>query len=118
MTMLRVVAGLVLALMLGVPVGVVMGLNRRAEAFLDVWVMIGLTVPSLCYAIMAFIWFGLNEGSRHHRHRRHRRSFDHDQHLGGREEHRHQARRDGPGVRSLPSRPSCAACCCRKSFPT
>src|SRR5258708_15850089 len=63
MTLLRVVAGLVLALILGVPVGIVMGLNRRAEAVLDVWVMIGLTVPSLCYAIMAFIWFGLNQGA-------------------------------------------------------
>ncbi|WP_322516112.1 ABC transporter permease subunit [Rhodopseudomonas palustris] len=63
MTMLRVVGGLVLALLLGVPVGVLMGLNRRAEAVLDVWVMIGLTVPSLCYAIMAFMWFGLNEGA-------------------------------------------------------
>ena len=63
MTMLRVVAGLLLALILGVPVGVLMGLNRRAEAVLDVWVMIGLTVPSLCYAIMAFMWFGLNEGA-------------------------------------------------------
>lgn len=63
MTLLRVVAGLMLALIMGVPVGVLMGLNRRAEAVLDVWVMIGLTVPSLCYAIMAFMWFGLNEGS-------------------------------------------------------
>ena len=63
MTMLRVVGGLVFALLLGVPVGVLMGLNRRAEAVLDVWVMIGLTVPSLCYAIMAFMWFGLNEGA-------------------------------------------------------
>ena len=63
MTLLRVVAGLLLALILGVPVGVLMGLNRRAEAVLDVWVMIGLTVPSLCYAIMAFMWFGLNEGA-------------------------------------------------------
>ena len=63
MTLLRVVAGLVLALILGVPVGILMGLNRRAEAVLDVWVMVGLTVPSLCYAIVAFIWFGLNEGA-------------------------------------------------------
>lgn len=63
MTMLRVVGGLVFALLLGVPVGVLMGLNRRAEAVLDVWVMIGLTVPSLCYAIMAFMWFGLNESA-------------------------------------------------------
>jgi NitT/TauT family transport system permease protein len=63
MTMLRVVAGLLLAMIMGVPVGVLMGLNRRAEAVLDVWVMIGLTVPSLCYTIMAFMWFGLNESA-------------------------------------------------------
>ena len=63
MTMFRVVAGLLLALIMGVPVGIVMGLNRRAEAVLDLWVMVGLTVPSLCYAIVAFMWFGLNEGA-------------------------------------------------------
>ena len=48
---------------MGVPIGILMGLYRRAEAVLDVWVMIGLTVPSLCYAIVAFMWFGLNEGA-------------------------------------------------------
>jgi NitT/TauT family transport system permease protein len=61
MTMLRVVGGLLLAMLIGVPIGVIMGLSRRAENVLDVWVMIGLTVPSLCYAILAFMWFGLNE---------------------------------------------------------
>ena len=61
MTMARVGAGLVLAMLIGIPMGVVMGLSRRAEKVLDIWVMIGLTVPSLCYAIMGFIWFGLNE---------------------------------------------------------
>jgi NitT/TauT family transport system permease protein len=100
MTMLRVVAGLLLAMIMGIPIGILMGLNRRAEAVLDVWVMVGLTVPSLCYAIMAFMWFGLN-GTRRHRHRGHSRSLDHDQHLGGREGHRHEARRDGAGVRGL-----------------
>jgi NitT/TauT family transport system permease protein len=63
MTMLRVVGGLVLALLLGVPVGVIMGLSRRTEAVLDLWVMIGLTIPSLCYTIMAFMWFGLNDAA-------------------------------------------------------
>jgi NitT/TauT family transport system permease protein len=53
----------VLALLLGVPVGVVMGLSRRTEAVLDLWVMIGLTIPSLCYTIMAFMWFGLNDAA-------------------------------------------------------
>lgn len=63
MTMFRVVAGLLLALVMGVPVGILMGLSLRTEAILDVWVMVALTVPSLCYAIVAFIWFGLNEGA-------------------------------------------------------
>ena len=62
-TLLRVVGGLVLALAMGVPIGVLMGINRRAEEVLDIWIMVGLTVPSLCYAIVAFMWFGLNEGA-------------------------------------------------------
>jgi NitT/TauT family transport system permease protein len=60
-TLTRVGLGLALAMLIGIPVGIVMGLSRRYEQVLDIWVMIGLTVPSLCYAIMGFIWFGLNE---------------------------------------------------------
>ncbi len=60
-TLGRVTGGLALAMAVGVPVGIVMGLNRFAEKTLDVWVMVALTVPSLCYAILAFIWIGLNE---------------------------------------------------------
>lgn len=61
MTLLRVGGGLLLAMLLGVPIGVIMGLNRYAEGILSVWVMIGMTVPSLCYVILAFMWLGLNE---------------------------------------------------------
>lgn len=60
-TLLRVAGGFVLAMLIGIPVGVVMGLYRRAERVLDLWVMVGLTIPSLCYTIICFIWFGLNE---------------------------------------------------------
>ncbi|MBF5057301.1 binding-protein-dependent transport system inner membrane protein [Alcanivorax sp. 521-1] len=60
-TLGRVLGGLVLAMAIGIPVGVLMGVNRLAEKTLDVWVMVALTVPSLCYAIFAFIWIGLNE---------------------------------------------------------
>src|SRR5262245_33976722 len=63
MTLLRVGAGLVLALLLGVPVGILMGMSRRAETVLDVWGVVGLTVPILCYASVAFMWLGLNEGA-------------------------------------------------------
>jgi NitT/TauT family transport system permease protein len=60
-TLLRVVGGFGLAMLIGIPAGVIMGLSRRAERVLDVWVMVGLTIPSLCYTIICFIWFGLNE---------------------------------------------------------
>ncbi len=60
-TLLRVAGGFALAMLIGIPVGVVMGLYRRAERVLDLWVMVGLTIPSLCYTIICFIWFGLNE---------------------------------------------------------
>ncbi len=60
-TLLRVTGGLALAMLIGVPIGIFMGINQRAEKVLDIWVMVGLTVPSLCYAIICFILIGLNE---------------------------------------------------------
>ncbi len=60
-TLLRVIGGLALAMLIGIPIGVWMGLSRRAENWLDVWVTVALSVPSLCYALVCFIWLGLNE---------------------------------------------------------
>ena len=62
-TLLRVIGGLALAMAIGVPIGILMGINQRAEKVLDIWVMVGLTVPSLCYAIICFILIGLNEAA-------------------------------------------------------
>ena len=62
-TLARVGGGLALAMAIGVPVGILMGINARAEKVLDIWVMVGLTVPSLCYAIICFILIGLNEAA-------------------------------------------------------
>jgi len=60
-TLLRVFGGLALALAIAVPVGVLMGVHRSAERILDIWVMVAMTIPSLCYALICFIWLGLNE---------------------------------------------------------
>ena len=60
-TLLRVGLGLVLTMVLGVGVGIVMGLSRKGEIFLDSWVMVGLTVPAIVYSIVCLLWFGLNE---------------------------------------------------------
>jgi NitT/TauT family transport system permease protein len=62
-TLARVAGGLALAMLIGVPVGILMGVNLRAEKILDIWVMVALTVPSLCYAIICFILVGLNEAA-------------------------------------------------------
>lgn len=60
-TLQRMLAGFALAMVGGVLVGILMGLVRRAEQIFDLWVTVGLTIPSLCYIIVAFIWLGLND---------------------------------------------------------
>src|SRR5437762_7370265 len=60
-TLLRVGFGLILTMLLGIAVGVVMGLSRKGEVFLDSWVMVGLTVPAIVYSIICLLWFGLND---------------------------------------------------------
>jgi NitT/TauT family transport system permease protein len=60
-TILRVLGGFAVAEVLGVILGVIMGLSRSWEKFLELGVMVGLTIPSLCYIILSFLWFGLNE---------------------------------------------------------
>jgi NitT/TauT family transport system permease protein len=60
-TLLRVGLGLLLTMVLGIAIGTVMGLSRKGEAFLDAWVMVGLTVPAIVYSIICLLWFGLND---------------------------------------------------------
>lgn len=60
-TLWRVFAGFAVAEVLGIAIGTLMGLNRRAETIMDGWVMILLTIPSLAYAIFALLAFGLSE---------------------------------------------------------
>ena len=60
-TMVRMLVSFALAMLVGMAIGTVMGLYRRAERALDLWVMVGLTIPGLCYIIVAFMWLGLND---------------------------------------------------------
>lgn len=60
-TLARVAGGFLAALAVGVVIGTVMGLYRRGEKALDLVVMVALTVPSLCYIIVGFLWMGLTE---------------------------------------------------------
>jgi NitT/TauT family transport system permease protein len=60
-TVLRVVGGMLIAVVAGLVVGLVMGLSRFGEQFLDSWVLVAFTVPSVVYGILAILWFGLND---------------------------------------------------------
>jgi NitT/TauT family transport system permease protein len=50
-------------MVVGIGLGTLMGLFWVAEASLDLWIMVALTIPGLCYVIMCFMWFGLSEFS-------------------------------------------------------
>ena len=60
-TMIRMLLSFALAMGAGVVIGTLMGLYRRGEQSLDLWVMVGLTIPGLCYIIVSFMWLGLND---------------------------------------------------------
>ena len=60
-TMIRMLVSFTIAMLIGLAIGTVMGLYRRAEQALDLLVMVGLTIPGLCYIIVAFMWLGLND---------------------------------------------------------
>lgn len=60
-TVRRVIFGFSIAMMVGLAVGVAMGLWRRAEQFLDIYILIGLTIPGLAWALLSVMWFGVSE---------------------------------------------------------
>jgi NitT/TauT family transport system permease protein len=60
-TMTRIVLGFVLAMGAGIVLGTLMGLSRIAEEFFDLWIMVGITIPSLAILLILYILFGLNE---------------------------------------------------------
>ena len=60
-TILRVVIGFGLAFVVSVGAGILMGSRRLAEGLFESWVLVGLTIPGLCWAVLAVMWFGITE---------------------------------------------------------
>jgi len=58
-TLARLTVGFVLAAVVGVTVGIVMGRSRRAEDIFLPLVSIGAPIPGLAYAPLFLLWFGL-----------------------------------------------------------
>nr|MDT0657192.1 ABC transporter permease [Micromonospora sp. DSM 115978] len=57
----RLGVGLFLAFLIGIPLGLLMGLQKRVEHFLHDFVVVGLAMPSLVWALVAGMWFGFGD---------------------------------------------------------
>jgi NitT/TauT family transport system permease protein len=62
-TAIRVGAGYGLAVLLGVPLGIVLGASQRAAALLDPLLQALRPIPSLAWLPLALAWFGLGASS-------------------------------------------------------
>jgi taurine transport system permease protein len=59
-----VLLGFAAAAITGVPLGLVMGMSRRAEAFLNPAFLLIRPIPPLAWIPLAILWFGLGDGAK------------------------------------------------------
>jgi NitT/TauT family transport system permease protein len=62
-TLARVGTAFVLAMVGGSLIGYAAGRSRRANAWLDPWVVVALNLPVLVVIVLAYIWVGLNDAA-------------------------------------------------------
>jgi NitT/TauT family transport system permease protein len=62
-TLWRVVVGFVVAALVGLPFGIVLGANKRAGEFFEPVLPVLNTVSSAIWAIFAIIWFGISNAT-------------------------------------------------------
>jgi len=62
-TLARVAAAFVLAMLFGAAIGIALARRIRLDAFFDSWLVIALNVPALVTIILCYVWFGLTEAA-------------------------------------------------------
>jgi NitT/TauT family transport system permease protein len=62
-TLGRVAAGFIAATLIGLPLGIVLGANRRLGEFFEPIIPVMNTVSSAIWAIFAIIWFGISNAT-------------------------------------------------------
>ncbi|NOU23566.1 MAG: ABC transporter permease [Methyloglobulus sp.] len=60
-TLLRLIVSFSIAMLLGCAIGIVLGRNKKLDAFFDNWLVIFLNIPALVTIILCYVWFGLTE---------------------------------------------------------
>ncbi len=62
-TLLRLVVSFTIAMFLGCAIGIILGRNKKMDAFFDNWLVIFLNIPALVTIILCYVWFGLVESA-------------------------------------------------------
>jgi NitT/TauT family transport system permease protein len=60
-TLARIFESFLISMLIGTVLGLLMGLRRSIEIFFDSWIMVLLTVPSICWAFLTVLWFGISQ---------------------------------------------------------
>ena len=59
----RVLAGFAIGVAAGVPLGIVLGYDRRLASFVEPTLQLLRAVPGICWLPLALIWFGIGNGA-------------------------------------------------------
>lgn len=59
----RVFLGFAIAFVVGMAIGIAMGRSKRAEAFFEIWVVVGLSQPGLFVAMIMLVALGLRDST-------------------------------------------------------
>ena len=62
-TLARVAAAFLIAMVIGTVIGILMGRLTRFNLFFDSWLILLLNIPALVTIILAYVWFGLIEAA-------------------------------------------------------
>jgi NitT/TauT family transport system permease protein len=62
-TLARILFGLVLSMLIGVPIGIAMGSRDFAERFLRSWIVVLLGMPAVAWAFLGVLWFGVGDAA-------------------------------------------------------
>ncbi len=62
-TLFRLITSFSIAMFFGCAIGIVLGRNKKLDAFFDNWLIIFLNIPALVTIILCYVWFGLIESA-------------------------------------------------------
>lgn len=60
-TIFRLIIVVLLALLIGVPLGIMMGRSQISADFLSVYVLLSMSIPAFVWAFLGVLWFGMTE---------------------------------------------------------